>query len=185
MRDAAFPSFRPARRRTSAAVVLAALAGSILRPPAPLAAAQGNKVLAIPEDAFPTSIRYSGEAKAADGRPLEGHFTVDVRLLRQDRRSTQLWQERFAGVAVSGGRFAVDLGRRQAPSAAWPDRLGAARIFAVQLPARARPQLRRPPASGRASACCPPATRWRRRLVLDGLRQPNDGKRHWIWYDHR
>jgi hypothetical protein len=181
MRDAAFPSFRPGRRPTSAAVVLAAIAGSILLSAGPLAAARPNKVLAIPEDAFPASIRYSGEAKAADGRPLEGNYTVEVGFFDKTGQQ-QLWQERFEGVAVDGGRFAVDLGTGK--------RVGAWPIASVRAVFASNYQLELDVSFngirfGPRVGLLPGGHSLESRLVIDGLRQPNDGKPHWIWYDHR
>jgi hypothetical protein len=181
MRDATLLSFRPHPRWTSAAATLAALAGSILLSAAPLAAARPNKVLAIPEEAFPATIRYAGEAKAADGRPLEGRYTVDVGYFDKTGQE-QLWQERFAGVAVSDGRFAVDLGTGK--------RIGAWPIASVRAIFASNYQLELDVSFdgtrfGPRVGLLPAGHSLESRLVIDGLRQPDDGKRHWIWYDHR
>jgi len=171
----------PARRPRTAIRVLAALAGSLVLAAAPLAAARSSKVLAIPEDAFPTSIRYEGEAKAADGRLLEGKHAVEV-VFFDKSGAEQLWQERFEGVTVSGGRFAVDVGKGK--------RIGAWPAASVQAIFAANYELQLEVSFdgnkfGPRVGLLPAGHSLESRLVIDGVRRPNDGKPHWIWYDHR
>ncbi|HEV8239510.1 MAG TPA: hypothetical protein VGS57_09095 [Thermoanaerobaculia bacterium] len=161
--------------------VTTAVAASILLSTAPLHAARGNKVLAIPEDAFPTSIRYEGQAKAADGRPLEGKHVVDVAVFDKSG-ATQLWSERFENVAVSAGQFAVDIGAGQ--------RLGAWPIASMQAVFASNYQVELEVTFdgtkfGPRVGLLPAGHSLESRMVIDGLRQPNDGQRHWNWYDHR
>lgn len=180
MRDAC-PSIYLPGPWTRVSAVVTAVAASILLSSAPLHAARGNKPLAISEDAFPTSIRYEGQAKAADGRPLEGTHTVDLAVFDKSG-ATQLWQERFEGVAVSGGKFAVTIGAGK--------RVGAWPIASMQAIFASNYQLELEltfdgTKFGPRIGLLPAGHSLESRLVIDGARQPADGQQHWNWYDHR
>ncbi len=176
MRDPVVPLFGVCRHWTPVVAVLAMLLAA-----APLLAAQPSPPLADQLDAFPTSIRYSGEARAADGTPLAGRFAVEVSFFDKSGEG-QLWQERFDGVDIAGGHFAVDLGHGK--------RVGSWPLASPQAMFASNYQLELDVSIGGTRfgprvGLLPAGHSLESRLIIDGLRRPNDGQQHWIGYAHR
>ena len=61
--------------------------------------------------AVPHLVRYQGQAVDSNGVPLEGPYTLTVRLYNAETAGTQVWQETHAAVSLSGGHFSILLGQ--------------------------------------------------------------------------
>ena len=61
----------------------------------------------------PRTIIYEGTLRAADGDPVAGIYWMRFSLRRSRNAAAELWSEQ-SYVAVEGGRFLVELGKRRA-----------------------------------------------------------------------
>ncbi len=69
-------------------------------------------VLAVPaQAAVPHLVRYQGSAADAKGVPLEGPYTLTLRLYNAETLGTVVWQETQTGVPFTKGNFSVLLGQ--------------------------------------------------------------------------
>ncbi len=59
----------------------------------------------------PHLIRYQGQAMDSQGVPLEGPYTLTLRLYNAETAGTKLWEEVQTNVPLTGGHFSILLGQ--------------------------------------------------------------------------
>ncbi len=106
----------------------------IRRATAPASALAACLLIALPATAAPTILALQGHLATASGGPVsDGKYGLSVSLYDAAEAGATLFKEKFVGVAVSGGIFAVELGADNVPldSALFVD--GGSRFFGVSV----------------------------------------------------